>query len=81
VVGDLTIRGVTRPVEPVAERTDGGPPPWAAEVASFAATATIGREDVGIGLNLPLQGSELVIGDEVTIAIDVRALKRPVWGR
>ena len=81
MAGDLTIHGATRPVEPVAEQTDGGPHPWAAEVASFAATATISRKDVGIGLNLPLQGSEFVIGDDVKIAIDVQALKRPVWGR
>jgi polyisoprenoid-binding protein YceI len=81
VVGDLTMSGVTRSVELAVEQTGGGTNPWDADVISFAATATISRKDFGIGLNLPLERSEFVIGDEVKIAIDVRALKGPTGGR
>jgi polyisoprenoid-binding protein YceI len=80
VVGDLTIHGVTRSVELAAEQT-GGPNPWDAEVTSFVATTKISRKDFGMEFNLPLDGGGLVIGDEVTIAIDVQALKGPTGGR
>ncbi len=81
VTGDLTIHGVTRPVELVVEQTGSGPDLWDVEVASFAATATISRKDFGIGLNLPLEKGEFVIGDDVTVAIAVRAQKGPTGGR
>jgi polyisoprenoid-binding protein YceI len=78
VVGDLTMHGVTRSVELAVERTGGGPQLWDLEVASFAATTTISRKDFGIGLNLPLEKGEFVIGDEVKIAIDVQVVEGPI---
>jgi polyisoprenoid-binding protein YceI len=81
VVGDLPMSGVTRAVELAAEQTGGGPTPWGDEVISVAATATINRQDFGIGDSLPLDAGELVIGDDVSIAIDVQALKGPTGGR
>jgi polyisoprenoid-binding protein YceI len=81
VVGDLTIHGVTRSAELAAERTGGGPNSSGADVISFAATTKINRRDFGIGLNLPLEKGEFVIGDEVTVAIDVQALRGPTGGR
>jgi polyisoprenoid-binding protein YceI len=81
VVGDLTMHGVTRSVELAAERTGGGPNPKDADVVSFAATTKINRKDFGIGLDLPLEKGEFVIGDEVKIAIDVRALNGPIGDR
>jgi polyisoprenoid-binding protein YceI len=81
VVGDLTMGDVTRSVELAVERIGGGPHPWDADVISFAATATISRKDFGIGDGLVLSRGEFVIGDEVKIAIDVRALKGPIGGR
>jgi polyisoprenoid-binding protein YceI len=80
VVGDLTMHGVTRPVELAVERTDAGAHPWSAEVISFAATTQISRKNFGIGLDLPLEKGEFAIGDDVKLAIAVRALKRPIGG-
>lgn len=68
-------------MELAAERTGGGPNPWDADVIAFAATTKINRKDFGIGLNLPLEKGEFVIGDEVKIAIDVQAVKAPIRGR
>lgn len=79
-VGDLTIHGVTRPVELAVEQRGGRPNPWDAEATSFAVTATISRRAFGVGLHVPL-GAGLVIGDEVTVAIDVQATRDPVAGR
>jgi polyisoprenoid-binding protein YceI len=80
VVGDLTIHGITRPVDLVAEQTS-GPDLWDVEVASFKATTQISRRDFGIGLNLPLESGELVIGDDVKIVIDVQVVEGPIGGR
>jgi polyisoprenoid-binding protein YceI len=81
VAGDLTIHGVTRPVELAVEQTGGGPDLWDVEVASFAATTQISRKDFGIGLNLPLEKGEFVIGDDVKIVIDVQVVEGPIGGR
>lgn len=80
LVGDLTMHGVTQSVELVAEQTS-GPDLWDVEVASYKATATINRKDFGIGLNLPLESGELVIGDDVKIVIDVQVVEGPREGR
>ncbi|MCC6792113.1 MAG: YceI family protein [Thermomicrobiales bacterium] len=79
MAGDLTLHGVTRPVE-LDVRQTGGPNLWDLEVASFAATTKISRKEFGIGLNLPLDGG-LVIGDEVSIAIDIQVVEGPIGGR
>ncbi len=81
VVGDLTMHGVTRPVELAVEQTGGGSDLLDAEVAPFAATTKISRRDSGIGLNLPLEKGEFVIGDDVKIAIDVQVVEGPIGGR
>jgi polyisoprenoid-binding protein YceI len=81
VVGDLTMHGVTRPVELAVEQTGGGPDLWDVEVASFAAAAKISRKAFGIGLNLPLDAGGLVIGDDVKIVIDVQVVEGPIGGR
>lgn len=80
LAGDLTIHGITRSVELVAEQTS-GPDLWDIEVASFKATTQISRKDFGIGLNLPLESGELVIGDDVKIVIDVQVVEGPLGVR
>jgi polyisoprenoid-binding protein YceI len=77
VVGDLTIHGITRSIELTVEQT-GNPNPWDADVSSFAAMTKINRKDFGLGFNLPLDGGGLVIGDDVTIAIEIQAVKGPI---
>lgn len=81
VAGNLTMHGVTRPVELAVEQTGGGPNPWDAEVTSFAVTTTVRRREFGLGVTFPLAGGGLVIGDDVAVAIDVQALRDPIWRR
>jgi polyisoprenoid-binding protein YceI len=78
VAGNLTIRGTTRPVKLAVERTSAGQNPWLTESTTFAATTMIRRKDFGIGLNFPLEGLGIVIGDDVTISIVVRALSKSI---
>lgn len=76
LVGDLTIRGVTKEVafdvtEPTPEvKTLGGP------VASgVAATAKINRKDFGLNWNKALEAGGVLVSDEVNIDINVELLK------
>ena len=73
--GDLTIRGVTRPVVFDVEFNGAGHNPWGAMVAGFSATAGISREDFGLTWNQPLESGGILVGDKVTIELDIEATK------
>lgn len=64
VVGDLTLRGVTRPVTMAVEFNQAGPSMGGAYRAGFDGEATIKRSDFGIDYALP------VLGDAVTLQIE-----------
>lgn len=73
VTGDLTIRGVTR--ETTLEVEGIGAPevrdPWGNLKRGASATTKINRKDFGMTFNIPLGGGGVVVGDEVSIALDV----------
>lgn len=73
VLGNLTIRGITRPVTLDAEFS--GPVKGTEGELSigFSGTATINREDFGITWNVGLEDGGVVVGKEVKIYIDVEA--------
>ena len=64
VVGDLTLRGVTRPVTMAVEFNQAGPSMGGAYRAGFDGQATIKRSEFGVDYALP------VLGDEVTLHIE-----------
>ena len=71
--GDLTIRGVTKPVTFDLEVGGVGTDPWGNTKAGFSATTTINRKDFGIDWNAPLETGGVLVGDKVTIEIDIEA--------
>jgi polyisoprenoid-binding protein YceI len=75
VKGELTIRGVTRPV--VLEVEYGGAlrDPWGNERAGFTAKATIDRKEFGITFNQVLDHGGLALGEQISIDLDVEATK------
>jgi polyisoprenoid-binding protein YceI len=75
VKGDLTIRGVTRPV--VLEVAYGGAmrDPWGNQRAGFAAKTTIDRKEFGVSFNQVLDHGGLALGEQVAIEIDIEATK------
>lgn len=75
VDGDLTIRGVTRPVTLTVEDTGRAKDPWGGERAGFAARATLSRKDFGLTWNALLETGGVVVGDKIEIAIDVQAVR------
>lgn len=72
LVGDLSIKGVTRPVRFAGRYLGRAKHPFAArEHAAFSATATIRRADFGMTWNAPLESGGVYVGEEVTIALEV----------
>lgn len=74
--GNLTIRGITRPVTLEAEYEGGGKTPFGTEVASWSAQTEIDRKDFDLKWNAPLEAGGFVVGDNVKIDIDIEAVKQ-----
>jgi polyisoprenoid-binding protein YceI len=75
VVGDLTIRDVTREVTLDAEYGGRAKDPWGNERVAFAAKTAIDRKDFGLGWNQALEAGGVLVGDRVEIELDVQAVK------
>lgn len=76
LVGDLTMNGVTQPVELEAEYIGTATDPWGNEKIGFTAEGQIDRKDFGLTWNKTLDAGGLVLGDEVTMVLDVQAAKQ-----
>ena len=74
--GELTIKGVTKPVTFDLEFTGFGPDAYGGTRAGFEATTTINRNDFGVDIQMPLDGGGVVIGDKVTITLEIEAVLR-----
>jgi len=74
--GELTIKGVTRPVTFDLEFTGFGKDPWGGTRAGFAATTTINRNDFGVDTTLPIEGGGVVVGEKVTITLEIEGVLR-----
>ena len=72
--GDLTIKGVTRPVELDVEFLGLDTDPWGGQRIGFEATTEINRKDFGVDFNIPLDGGKLLVGDKVSIVLSVQAV-------
>lgn len=76
VHGDLTIRGVTRPVVLDAEFLGVTADPWGGLRAGFSATADIDREDYGLTWNQALETGGVLVGKKARIEIEVEAVRQ-----
>ena len=76
VVGDLTIRGVTREVVLDTELTGRGKSPWGQELTAFEARTSIDRKDFGLTWNMALETGGFLVGDTIKIEIATEAIKQ-----
>ena len=77
ILGDLTIRGVTKPVTltvdgPTGEVND----PKSGPKIGASATTKINRKEFGMLYNAVVEAGSFVVGDDVTITLDVELLKK-----
>lgn len=77
LIGDLTIRNITREVVLDGEYSGVSQTPWNTYSAGFSLRGKVNRKDWGLNWNMVLAGGGLVAGDEITLAIDLE-LTRPV---
>ncbi len=75
VDGNLTVRDVTRPVTLQLEFT-GAQDAFGGTRAGFEAVTKIGRKDFGLTWNAALEGGGWVVGDNVTIELEIEAVKK-----
>ncbi len=76
LIGDLTIRDVTREVTLDVEYSGMAKDPWGGERAGFSARTSIERKDYGLTWNLLLEAGGLVVGDKIEIGIEIEAVRQ-----
>ena len=74
--GDFTVKGVTRPISLTLEFNGVNPGMGHGEVAGFEASVVLNRKDFGISFDAPLETGGAVVGDKVTITLEIEALKQ-----
>jgi polyisoprenoid-binding protein YceI len=74
VDGELTIRGVTRPVTLDVTLEGVVRSPWGKQVASFTASTEVDREDFGLTWNQALETGGVLVGRKVRIELSVEAI-------
>ena len=75
MMADLTIRGVTRPIEFELEFEGVTKDPWGNTKAGFTATTEISRKDFGMEFNVALETGGVLVGDKVKVELEVEAAK------
>src|SRR5260221_10120698 len=73
VVGDLTIKGITREVVLRVEQHGQAKDPWGNVRAAFTAKTSIDRKDFGLTWNQVLETGGVMVGDRVDIEADIEA--------
>ncbi|HEV7388492.1 MAG TPA: YceI family protein [Gemmatimonadaceae bacterium] len=75
LTGDLTIRGVTRPVTLDVTFEGQTKDPWGGERIGFSASGKIDRRDFGLTWNVMLEAGGMTVGNDIKINVEVEAVK------
>ncbi|GCE47494.1 polyisoprenoid-binding protein YceI [Thermosporothrix hazakensis] len=75
VTGDLTLRGVTKPVVFDVEYGGQGKDPFGNVKAGLYARTKINRKDFGVNYHVVLESGGLLVGDEVKLELELEAVK------
>lgn len=76
VIGDLTVRNVTKEVTLDVTLNGTGKSPYGMELTGLEAKTTINRKEFGLNWNVALETGGWLVGDEIKIEIDVEAIKQ-----
>jgi polyisoprenoid-binding protein YceI len=75
-VGDLTVRGVSHPVEITWEFGGVAKDPFGNTKAGFDGQATINRKDWGLTWNAALETGGVLVSDKVKLVLEISAAKK-----
>lgn len=76
LTGELTLKGVTRPVTLDVEYLGAAVDPWGNQRAVFDATGRINREDWGITWNMALEAGGLLVSKEIDLVLHVELVRQ-----
>ncbi len=76
VVGELTLHGVTKTVSfAVDGPSEPGKDPWGNTRIGLSATTRINRKDFGLTWNATLEAGGVLVGEDVTISLEIQFIK------
>jgi len=73
--GEITIKGVTKPIELTGELAENGEDPWGNQRIGLELTAVIDRRDFDLSWNQTLPNGNLLVANEVKLLVSVSAVK------
>ena len=76
VTGDLTLHGVTKPIILDVEYEGMAKSPWGTYSAGFTASTKLNRKEWGLSWNQALETGGVLVGEEVTINVEVELVKQ-----
>ena len=75
IAGDLTLNGITKPVQLTADFLGVATDAFGATRLGAEATTSINRKDFQVDFNIPLEGGKLLIGDKIDISLAIEAVQ------
>jgi polyisoprenoid-binding protein YceI len=75
VTGDLTIKGITKPVAVDFEYTGAAVDPFGNHRIGLEGRTTVNRKDWGVSWDAPLEAGGVLVGDKVVLEFDVSAIR------
>ena len=75
--GELTIKGVSRPVRLEVDYLGHAADPWGNDRAVFSARGKLNREDWGLTWNMLLDTGGLLVSKEITLELEVELIHQP----
>jgi polyisoprenoid-binding protein YceI len=76
--GNLTLKGITKPVKLNVEYSGMAKDPWGNQKAGFIITGKINRSEFGLNFNAALETGGLVLAEEVKIHSEIQLIKQAV---
>lgn len=76
LIGDLTIRDITKPVELKVEYNGSTKDPWGMERMGFEVSGKINRKEYGLKWSAVTEAGGLVVADDVKLAMNVEMVKQ-----
>ena len=74
--GDFTLKGVAKPIAITLQFTDVNTGMRNGDIVRAEASVVLNRKEFGIGADMPLDGGRAMVAENVTIKLEVEAVKR-----
>ena len=76
LVGEFTLRGVTKTIELEGEYLGSGKDPWGNTKIAFEASTAVNRKEYGLSWNAALESGGFLVGDNVELTLEIQAAQQ-----